>query len=305
MEDWYVYSGVSSSGQSSLWQNRYRHEFVAPEINDVVELEYIESTGTQWIDMGVTANPNTRVVLDGYLVKRGTGRGFFGVRNNNAFNYATYCSSAYRYAFHYQDNTGNAVDSGKTCTINSAFQIDFNGYDKNYAITTGGSTTSKSLSSYTATQTSSLNMYLFTYNNWGETPSTSRIGIFRLYSCKVYDGQTLIRDFIPALDYNLVPCLYEKITETYFYNNGTGHFNYSLGGNSTMNLNSINRNLQSMNTGELVGFGSKADSTLIVDELDIASNEPEITADTTTESAENSTELAESSSEQEGSGDSI
>lgn len=32
MEDWYVYSGVSNSGQNRLWQNRFRHYFVEASI---------------------------------------------------------------------------------------------------------------------------------------------------------------------------------------------------------------------------------------------------------------------------------
>lgn len=30
MEDWYVYSGVSRSGQPRLWQHRFREFFISP-----------------------------------------------------------------------------------------------------------------------------------------------------------------------------------------------------------------------------------------------------------------------------------
>ena len=49
--------------------------------------------------------------------------------------------------------------------------------------------------------------------------------LMRIYYCKIYDGDTLVRDFIPVLDEtNQTPCLYDKVSETYFYNQGTGDF---------------------------------------------------------------------------------
>lgn len=34
MENWFVYSGVSNSGQRRLWQNRFRHYFASPSYDD-------------------------------------------------------------------------------------------------------------------------------------------------------------------------------------------------------------------------------------------------------------------------------
>ena len=52
-------------------------------------------------------------------------------------------------------------------------------------------------------------------------------GIGRVYEFKVYDGEALVRDFIPVLDKNDVPCLYDKVSEELFYNQGTGEFLYA------------------------------------------------------------------------------
>lgn len=62
MQDWYVYSGVSNSAQPRLWQNKFRHYFVpaSPDI-PYTTIDYIESTGTQYIDTGVTGGNNLRV----------------------------------------------------------------------------------------------------------------------------------------------------------------------------------------------------------------------------------------------------
>lgn len=48
----------------------------------------------------------------------------------------------------------------------------------------------------------------------------------RLYYCKLYYNNELIRDLIPVLDENNVPCLYDKVTDSFFYNKGSGTFLY-------------------------------------------------------------------------------
>lgn len=42
--------------------------------------------------------------------------------------------------------------------------------------------------------------------------------------CKMWRNGTLVRDYIPVKDQNNVVCLYDKISETYFYNRGSGTF---------------------------------------------------------------------------------
>lgn len=46
---------------------------------------------------------------------------------------------------------------------------------------------------------------------------------FKLYNFKIYEDNVLVREFIPVLK-NGKYCLYETITEQYFYNIGTGDF---------------------------------------------------------------------------------
>ena len=63
-------------------------------------------------------------------------------------------------------------------------------------------------------------MYLFGINNNG----LSNPAYMKLYYCKIYDNGTLVRDFIPVLDWNMTPCMYDRVTEQLFYNQGTGDF---------------------------------------------------------------------------------
>ena len=45
-----------------------------------------------------------------------------------------------------------------------------------------------------------------------------------IYSAQITQGETLVRDFIPALDPHGFPCMYDKATKQPFYNSGTGSF---------------------------------------------------------------------------------
>ena len=47
----------------------------------------------------------------------------------------------------------------------------------------------------------------------------------RLYSCKIYDNGTLVRDFIPAKKISDNKCgLWDKVTNAFYPNSGTGTF---------------------------------------------------------------------------------
>lgn len=46
----------------------------------------------------------------------------------------------------------------------------------------------------------------------------------KIYYFKIYDNDVLVRDFIPVLDHNGSPCMYDKVSKQFFYNSGTGDF---------------------------------------------------------------------------------
>ena len=66
------------------------------------------------------------------------------------------------------------------------------------------------------------NLWLFVRNS----PSVDGYARMKLYSCAMYDGGRKIRDFKPCLDADGVPCLYDLISKTAFYNQGSGSFTW-------------------------------------------------------------------------------
>ena len=73
--------------------------------------------------------------------------------------------------------------------------------------------------------TNSANIYLFGINNMG-TLFSNFVYAGKIYYCKFYDGTVIVRDFIPVLDWNDVPCMYDKVNDELYYNAGTGEFLY-------------------------------------------------------------------------------
>ena len=88
-----------------------------------------------------------------------------------------------------------------------------------------------------ASTTGSVNLTLFCRNRGS---SKDNYASFRMYSFQMYDETTLQRDYIPVLDKDNIPCLYDKVTKTFYYNEGTGNFSYEL--KDTRNSIEIYRN---------------------------------------------------------------
>lgn len=80
---------------------------------------------------------------------------------------------------------------------------------------------------YSATIVSNSNIFLYCSSKGG-VPFLAKKAYMKLYYCKIYESDVLVRDFIPVLDYNKVPCLYDKINKAFHYNLGTGTFSYEL-----------------------------------------------------------------------------
>ena len=182
-------------------------------------IEYLESTGLQYIDTGFFPNQDTRVVVE-FKAMSGYYGTIFGARTAAA-------NSAFSFIYT-MDTTNMADDYGNTRRVigskifNQTIVIDKN---KNYTYVLNKSTGAviyQDANTYTNFQTA-FPLYLFVMNSGGAV-NVNEAGTRLIYSAKIYDNGTLVRDFIPVLDGNNVPCMYDSVTEQYFYNQGTGDF---------------------------------------------------------------------------------
>lgn len=66
------------------------------------------------------------------------------------------------------------------------------------------------------------NLWLFTYNGY----SYNFIG--KIYYITISQHEDIYMDLVPVLDVNGTPCIYDKISRTCFYNSGSGTFGYRI-----------------------------------------------------------------------------
>lgn len=92
--------------------------------------------------------------------------------------------------------------------------------DGQYTVEMDGIQYKKADPSQTTFPADARNLWLFVRNS----PYVDGYAYMKLYSCAMYYGGRKIRDFKPCLDADGVPCLYDLISKTAFYNQGTGSF---------------------------------------------------------------------------------
>lgn len=167
-------------------------------------LEYIESTGTQYIDTGFKPNQDTRVVMDFEATASHTSNAIFGAR----VGYIDTC-----YVLWITSDTSLKTDLGNSEeTISGVDCLQKLHIDKNKSTTTvNGVTVTNTANSFQ----SNFNMFLFGMNQKGSLDNRTVSG--RIGRARVYDNGTLIKDFRAALDENDRACMYEEISGTYVY----------------------------------------------------------------------------------------
>lgn len=194
------------------------------------ELTYLEGTGTQYIDTGMYAPLNTDIEVKFQLnntsqVSSNNGA-VFGGRTGTTINTCTlfYLASTNPQYFRFDRAGQQQIGLSSEITINpdSEYVFEYVGNKITTKNLTTSEETSKTLSNPSSLTT--VPIYLFAVNTSG-TAGTFLKG--RVYEWKYWENGVLIQHFIPVLDHNDVPCMYDKVSEELFYNQGTGEFLYA------------------------------------------------------------------------------
>ena len=173
------------------------------------ELEYIQSSGTQYIDTGFKPNQDTKISITVDFPLSGTAWLYGGRTSAGSNSLGFLCEGGNHYRFDYASSINELVTkpTGK-------FTIDS---DKNKCYINGELV-------FTATYTtfaSPVNMYIFNNNNNGSLSGGSSA---KLYNCRIYDNGVLIRSFIPCKNASGTVGLYDSVNNQFYQNAGTGTF---------------------------------------------------------------------------------
>lgn len=176
-------------------------------------LEYIQSSGTQYIDTGRKLTQDSDITIDFSIVgEKIRDAGIFGSRESSLKNNLTLFQSKQPTAFvgdfsEYQKHRFTTASSLERTKI----RMNKTGVWVNDIL-------KKSWSNVANFETPT-NGLIFDVgnNNW-----TNNKAVMRLYGYTDGDAQQLV----PCLDANGVPCLYDLIGKTALYNQGTGAFTW-------------------------------------------------------------------------------
>ena len=182
------------------------------------QIEYLQSSGTQWINTQYNPTTNTKAEMRCNINSAAQYDTPFGSRLSSTSQtflvFARYGSSntAY-YAFAGPDTQigSNAANYNNdiTITLDSSSVV----FGNSSASVPSGRTLS-----------STYPIYLFNLNQNNSAYSASVCGCsMKLYSFKLYESNTLVRDFIPVR-VGQVGYLYDKVSRQLFGNSGTDSF---------------------------------------------------------------------------------
>ena len=188
------------------------------------ELEYIESTGTQYIDTGYIPNSNTRLELDNEYTDTPPDRNFF----NGVYQAATgYQPARFDIALgvsgmYLNYGASNVVNSNTSNFINTRYMYVVDAKNRTWAYGNVGGT----IPNYSNMATITKSLYLFARN---DSSGVDRFAKQKTYSSKIYDDDILVQDLIPARrDSDGVLGMYDLADAnpaTAFHTNaGTGEF---------------------------------------------------------------------------------
>lgn len=181
-------------------------------------VEYLESTGTQYIDTGVNLSNNSNVEINAKLAATQRSKSYylFGSRIVNKTYMIAVAGASEKY---FADFVSNSYRINSSI---SAFDDEFHSHKINNL--------SYYIDGILQGYTSSLNFtnissaYIFDVRDRG-TPATLGIQSWKIKYCKIWNRNKLIRNFIPCTNSSNVAGMYDTVNKVFYTNAGSGTFN--------------------------------------------------------------------------------
>lgn len=175
------------------------------------ELEYIQSSGTQYIDTGFKPNQDTRVVTKFDMIQTDTTwRKLWGSASGTYnLDFALWNDGTTKLQSYYGTKTNNTVP-----ITSMSLNVDANKNIWKYS----GETITFDKNNFTC----AYSMYVFNVNK-DDYPEYLP-GMMKLYLFKIYDNDVLVRDFIPCKNPSGTVGLYDSVNNQFYQNAGSGTF---------------------------------------------------------------------------------
>ena len=180
--------------------------------DEIVKLEYIESSGTQYINTEFKPNQDSRVYAECVFPAASSTQGLFGARTSSSANQFQFVTSGNYYRSDYNTTPANVTNVSFGA---NKFFVDKN---KNLFDLNGQYSYTHTYASFSCSGP----MYIFATNNNGAVYGQCAA---RIYMLKAYDNGNLVRDYYPAqIAANGTIGLWDAVSGMMYTNAGTGTF---------------------------------------------------------------------------------
>jgi hypothetical protein len=208
-----IQQGLAPTDNMTVTMARYYGENEAD--TDYELLEYIESNGDQWIDVGFNPKQDTRVYAKVSQYPNTKEGALFGARDSADG------------TVHYTFRTNDKKYRTEYANVYAEFATDVNfeeqfTVDKDDNVTTLNTDKTVTIA-YTGTFTCANSLYIFACNTGGKADLKTK-GV-RIHSLVVYDDDNAVRNFIPARHKETGEIgMYDGVELKFYKNAGTGKF---------------------------------------------------------------------------------
>ena len=211
------------------------------------EVEYIESTGTQYIDTGFVPNSNsgfkTKIVFSGY--SDGIDDFIIGLRSNSNYGRFAYtCTDFNNITFYcsFGTTTSSSYRYNSNMPTTEIIECELNYKNSNTTITQGVEGLLTDKNNFVG---EGLSFYLAGAYNAKGIPKYKAM---RQYKCELTQGTEVVRDFIPCYRKSDNEAgLYDLVNNTFYTNQGTGNFIVGpIKENESISLSDTNVNIQTI-----------------------------------------------------------
>ena len=180
-------------------------------------VEYLESTGTQWIDTKIIPNNETGLYLKAHRINGGDFIPAGARTNTNRFYPPRFNMNGTSIEYGWNNY---AVLGHRNTSDNLSYESWLNFYNSRKASI---QTQSNFYENTLNTLSSPLSHSIFIFD-WNYNGSAASHWAGKIYEVKISQGENIVRHFIPCLDHDDVPCMYDLVSQKPFYNQGTGSF---------------------------------------------------------------------------------
>lgn len=219
-----LYTGTAhynqGSGQFSYPRNYNISRYEVPA--GYTKCLYLQSNGTQRIDTGHIPDADTGVYIKAQRLSYGDHVGFGSWQSSGNYYYPpTFNTSnrsgiysfgtTYQLSFYY--DKGDDLIYTSTMNLYNDRTVNFWSEDTNWFGIIPVN--------FTATLTRPLWLFSYNMDNTTINATYAKFG-GRIYRAQITQGDTLVHDYVPCLDTNNRPCMYDVIEQETLYNQGTG-----------------------------------------------------------------------------------